>query len=416
MPIRPKQQAVFIGAIMVTLLGVVILFFLSAENDVVRYFPFRLASMGSNSPSQQQPTLPEIHPQLSSSTPPLPEIYKSLLPDLQIPSLLRQHHPLLSARLHAFLSRPIRSRDSATLINEIHCPRVLSDRLATPYQQKDYAEWWRDHVTEETVMRKRVEMVMYLVDLVKRGEQVVWDSPGGSVEHTSDSKTRQTTPIVHDDDDDDDAQETATRSTYPPSPPAVSRGIVTAAGNGDTLQRLLTQLRIMRKHYKIDLPVEVWTYPGEISTSSSSLTRTRDRDYLELTQQLGPTVVRVAHGLTKNWWSTWWWSRWTSIKNYQIKGHAMAHSSFQEIIWLDSDNIPLRDPTHLFDSQVYAKGGQRAAFWPDLSKDHVDNAVWRVIGEECDLRDWSFETGQMVVDKVGHSFLLPTTTTDMNVS
>jgi alpha 1,2-mannosyltransferase len=68
------------------------------------------------------------------------------------------------------------------------------------------------------------------------------------------------------------------------------------------------------------------------------------------------------------------------------------------------DNIPLRDPTHLFDSKRYnAPGSGRAAFWPDLSKDHVDNAIWRFVGDPCTLEHWTFESGQIVIDKVGRS-------------
>jgi len=74
---------------------------------------------------------------------------------------------------------------------------------------------------------------------------------------------------------------------------------------------------------------------------------------------------------------------------------------------LDSDNIPLRDPEYLFDSERYNRvEGGKAAFWPDLSRDHVDNAVWRVMGVECDLDDFTLESGQIVIDKVswGYSY------------
>lgn len=46
-----------------------------------------------------------------------------------------------------------------------------------------------------------------------------------------------------------------------------------------------------------------------------------------------------------------------------------------------------------------------AAFWPDLSKDHPDNAIWRLVGDTCDLSHWTFESGQIVIDKAGNAGL-----------
>jgi len=66
--------------------------------------------------------------------------------------------------------------------------------------------------------------------------------------------------------------------------------------------------------------------------------------------------------------------------------------------------VPLRDPTHLFTAPKYLNSGQ-AAFWPDLSKDHPANAIWRIVGEQCTLNDWAFESGQMVISKAGNNGL-----------
>ncbi|KAJ7111598.1 mannosyltransferase putative-domain-containing protein [Mycena crocata] len=62
----------------------------------------------------------------------------------------------------------------------------------------------------------------------------------------------------------------------------------------------------------------------------------------------------------------------------QIKGLSIVQSSFREVLYLDSDNTPLCDPSHLFDAPIYKTNG-RAAFWPDLSKDHPSNAIWRLL-------------------------------------
>lgn len=298
-----------------------------------------------------------------TDVPPLPAEYAKLLPDLRLPRAL-EAHPLLHSRLHAFLLRPVRSYDAAVPINERKCPRELSDRLANPDQVHGDWEFWHDEVDEDVVRGKRVEMVKYLADVLERGEKVVWEEQG-------DEKAEQAEYIGETDPD------IARRAPLP-----ASRGFVSAAGNSDTTQRLLTLLRVLRKHYRVDLPFEVWTFPGEQSSESA--------EYRELTGELGATV-HEARGLAKDE-GAW--------KNFQIKGLAITSSAFREVIYLDSDNIPLRDPSHLFESPRYAEDGARAAFWPDLSKDHVDNAIWRIIGDECDFDYWTFESGQIVIDKV----------------
>ena len=46
-------------------------------------------------------------------------------------------------------------------------------------------------------------------------------------------------------------------------------------------------------------------------------------------------------------------------------------SSFEEVLYLDSDNVPLRDPAHLFESELYSgKDKPGVVFWPDINKDH----------------------------------------------
>jgi hypothetical protein len=165
-----------------------------------------------------------------------------------------------------------------------------------------------------------------------------------------------------------------------------SRGIVTTGGNADTTARLITLLRFLRNEYHVTLPVEVWAFPGELKQGSDQW-----RDIEALNGQI--REVPESYHLVKD---TGAW------KNFQIKGLAIALSSFQELIYLDSDNIPLRDPTCLFETESYTKEDSgKAVFWPDLSKDHVDNAIWRVMGTPCTLDDFTFESGQIVIDKVG---------------
>src|SRR5436190_1159841 len=130
------------------------------------------------------------------------------------------------------------------------------------------------------------------------------------------------------------------------------RGIVLLGGNGKTLELIQITLRMLRE-LKCRLPIEVWHLPGELTP-----------DDVLMLQELGATPrdfggpdvlfpMEVIKGREKN---------------FQIKVAAWINSAFEEIIGLDSDVMPIRDPTYLFETDVYQRTGQ--IFWPDWWKTH----------------------------------------------
>jgi alpha 1,2-mannosyltransferase len=314
---------------------------------------------------------------LFAEGPRLPDEYKRYYPTLTLPAALLVH-PELYSKLYDFLSRPALDWYAAKDLNEEKCPRDLSDRLVNPDQLNGDGDFWRNDVTPEVIRQKRVDLVDHLAGLVARGETVVWKTEKLEQEDLGINFERDEVAVGDgkiDDQDHDAKRNLGPERSGPPSkrgpvPTANSqgRGIVTTGGNADTTARLITLLRFLRHEYNVTLPIEIWTFPGELPSSSPSFGLTKDE-------------------------GAW--------KNFQIKGLAIALSNFKELIYLDSDNIPLRDPTYLFDTPSYtATGSGKAVFWPDLSKDHVDNAVWRIMGVPCDLDDFTFESGQIVIDKV----------------
>lgn len=340
---------------------------------------------------------------LVAEGPRLPVEYKRYYPTLTLPAALLVH-PELYSKLYDFLSRPALDWYAAKDLNEAKCPRDLSDRLVNPDQLNGDGDFWRNDVTPEVIRQKRVDLVDHLAGLVSRGETVVWKTE--KLEQEELDAVNEDLGINYErgevavgdgkiDDQDHDAkrnlgpERSGPRSKRGPIPTAnrQGRGIVTTGGNADTTARLITLLRFLRHEYNVTLPIEIWTFPGELPPSSPQ--------YEEITSEaLGGQVFEIppSYGLIKDE-GAW--------KNFQIKGLAIALSNFKELIYLDSDNIPLRDPTYLFDTPSYtAAVSGKAVFWPDLSKDHVDNAVWRVMGVPCDLDDFTFESGQIVIDKV----------------
>lgn len=322
--------------------GITLLFCISAVHWMIR------PSYSTYIPTFSPATVNNV------SYPRLPVEYRSHFPSQELPSALLDH-PILYSKLYQFLVRPVYSHEEGLEWNEASCPRETSDALVNKDQLENEGSFWREQVDKDVVREKRADMVKHLAKLATKGL------------------------LTYDAADADDTEFTARR-----------RGIVTTAGNADTTARLLTLLRVLRKDYEVRLPVEVWTFPGELVHGS--------QQYVEI-EQLGGTihVVPEEYHLVKD---TGAW------KNFQIKGLAIALSKYQELLYLDSDNIPLRDPTYLFDTHSYTKEGSgKAVFWPDLSRDHVDNAVWRIMGTPCTMDDFTFESGQIVIDKTGNDGL-----------
>ncbi|KAK4684123.1 alpha 1,2-mannosyltransferase, partial [Tremellales sp. Uapishka_1] len=249
--------------------------------------------------------------------------------------------PSLAERLVSLLLRPIESHEEAAEKMRQHCPLYLADKIVNPDQFRGEADFWRQLDKDEIVAR-RVEMVKFLEEKLGQGKEVVGHEsmPGG-------------------------------------------RGIVLTGGNQDTTQRMITLMKHLRR-LNVELPIEIFHFKGEL---------TNNDDRREISR-LGGTIREIS-GVEKVA-GVW--------KNFQIKGLAIVESSFREVLYLDSDNIPLRNPSHLFDAPLYLTSG-RAIFFPDLSKDHPDNAIWRLIGDRCTLDDWTFESGQIVIDKAGNDGL-----------
>src|SRR4030095_11144208 len=84
------------------------------------------------------------------------------------------------------------------------------------------------------------------------------------------------------------------------------------------------------------------------------------------------------------------------LNGWELKCYALLHSRFQEVMLLDADNVPVRDPSFLFATPAYEATG--ALFWPDFGRFSQEKAIWDASGLE--YRDEpEFESGQIVLDK-----------------
>jgi len=123
-------------------------------------------------------------------------------------------------------------------------------------------------------------------------------------------------------------------------------------GNGFTLDLILVTLRMLRE-LGSKLPVEVWHLPGELTPKDERTLHELGATPRSFDEKGIIVPMKEIKGREKN---------------FQIKVAAWVNSGFEEIIGLDSDVMPVRDPSYLFETEPYLKHGQ--IFWPDWWKTH----------------------------------------------
>ena len=163
------------------------------------------------------------------------------------------------------------------------------------------------------------------------------------------------------------------------------KGIV-IVGGGRYLPCTYVTVRLLR-HVGCALPVEVWHLDGEM-----------DEDARSLLAGLGATCVN-ADALVRDrpfrFVEGHWWKGW------QLKPYAIVHSRFEEVLYLDADCYPVRDPAFLFRVREYRNKG--AVFWPDLASSWnlLGAGVWKVFGVPARVppRTPPLESGQILVSK-----------------
>ncbi|KDO28973.1 hypothetical protein SPRG_20078 [Saprolegnia parasitica CBS 223.65] len=90
--------------------------------------------------------------------------------------------------------------------------------------------------------------------------------------------------------------------------------------------------------------------------------------------------------------------------HFHTKPYAIYYSAFQNVLFLDSDNIPAKDPTYLFESREFVEHG--AVFWPDfwhprntLFNLQPQSLLWQALDMPyIDMIEQ--ESGQLLINKV----------------
>lgn len=84
------------------------------------------------------------------------------------------------------------------------------------------------------------------------------------------------------------------------------------------------------------------------------------------------------------------------LNGWELKPFSILHSSYEEVLLLDADNVPVMDPTFLFETPEYKETG--AIFWPDFCRLGKSRLIWSLCGVEY-RNEPEFESGQILINK-----------------
>jgi hypothetical protein len=164
-----------------------------------------------------------------------------------------------------------------------------------------------------------------------------------------------------------------------PPPWKHGRGIV-IVGGGKYFESAYVTARVVR-HVGCQLPIQIWHLPGEV-----------DQVQLDSFSTIPDVELVCAGEVAKE-------HQMRVVGGWQLKSYSMIHCPFREVLFLDADAYPTRNPEFLFDDERFKTAG--AIFWPDNKVDDLKPDTWVALG--LDPRDEpAFESGQMLVDTVRH--------------
>jgi Mannosyltransferase putative len=155
------------------------------------------------------------------------------------------------------------------------------------------------------------------------------------------------------------------------------RGVVICGGGEKYLPSTWVAINILR-HVGCELPIELWHLgPGEMTQ--------RMREILLL---LGVKCVD-AEAMREQF-------PVRTLGGWEMKPYAIMHSGFEEVFYLDADNVPVRNPEFLFETPEYMETG--AIFWPDIWRLAPHRIIWSICGIPY-RNEREFESGQIMVNK-----------------
>ncbi|GLI65423.1 hypothetical protein VaNZ11_008989 [Volvox africanus] len=179
-----------------------------------------------------------------------------------------------------------------------------------------------------------------------------------------------------------------------------SRGILISAGGPRYTTNLIVTLHVLRRHFGCTLPVEVaWQGPAEMDNTTW---RSLERHFAPIRGfdvRAAPHPVPELHGNS------------FIATSYSGKVYALLQSEFREVLMIDADSLPLRNPGTLFDDPRFVQYG--SLFWPDAWTGQAHPSVYDVYGIDYPKAERVLsmglgfgrrdaESGQLLIDRARH--------------
>jgi hypothetical protein len=159
------------------------------------------------------------------------------------------------------------------------------------------------------------------------------------------------------------------------------RGVV-IVGGGRYFPSAYVTIRVLRQ-VGCRLPIELWHLADELDDRRRALVARYD--------VICTDADAHARGTGFFFHDSWW-------RGWQAKPYAICHSQFREVLYLDADCYPVRDPEFVFDWRGYRERG--AVFWPDLESSAwmlpSDRLAWFGVDR---LEGLPAESGQLLMHK-----------------
>jgi hypothetical protein len=164
-----------------------------------------------------------------------------------------------------------------------------------------------------------------------------------------------------------------------PTEPKEGRGVVISAGGAKFQINAYICIRMLRE-LGCQLPIQCWYLgPAERNEAWERIVAAYDVECIDSHE------VRKTHPHAR-------------LHGWENKPYAIQHSPFAEVLYLDADNVPVRDPTYLFEAPEYKEAG--TVFWPDYSRLAADRSAWKVFGDIPYRNEPEVESGQILIDKL----------------
>lgn len=143
-------------------------------------------------------------------------------------------------------------------------------------------------------------------------------------------------------------------------------------------------VRTLRFAHNCTLPIEIWYLASEMGINA-----TQNGILQELVVKFAPLSLKAISE--------------QHVSGFNSKVHAILHTNLTNVLFLDADNLPVKDPTDLFETQEFKEHG--AIFWPDFW--HPEHSIFNINNQSLlwELLDLKFvdmfeqESGQLLINK-----------------